>query len=215
MSAFQDMTGRTFCRLNVLSRAKNRNGRTAWLCLCSCGNMKIISGDTLIRKHTMSCGCLNKHLSAIRFITHGHTKLGNRTKAYNVWAGMIQRCTNTKKPNYSRYGGRNIAVCERWLHSFENFYADMGDPPTPQHSIDRIDNDGNYEPGNCRWATQKMQCRNRHGNKILSHDGRDLCVADWVDIIGINKNTLFQRLYCGWSIKRALTTPAKKRTSNK
>lgn len=123
---------------------------------------------------------------------------------YGIWYQMIQRCTNPRTLNFERYGGRGITVCERW-RVFVNFFADMGERPSPQHSIDRIDNNGNYEPGNVRWASTKQQSLNSSRNVWLTHDGETRTVCQWAAHIGINKETLRERLQRGWSVDRALT----------
>ena len=151
-----DIAGKKFGRLTVLnfiSVDKGRNSR--WLCLCDCGNSKIICQAALSRGSTKSCGCLNREIAKERKLTHGKSS----TKEYETWANMLGRCLNRTHPSYNNYGGRGIKVCEQWL-KFENFYADMGDKPEGL-SIDRINNDGNYELGNCRWATKSEQAYNR------------------------------------------------------
>ncbi len=120
-----------------------------------------------------------------------------------LWGGMRQRCSNPKHHKFPIYGGRGIAVCERW-NSFASFIADMGPRPTSKHQIDRIDNDGNYEPGNCRWATAAEQGRNRRSTRFYTHDGVTLCVTDWASRAGIHWRTLFDRLDRGLSIGEAL-----------
>jgi hypothetical protein len=110
---------------------------------------------------------------------------------------MIRRCTSPKEDSYQFYGARGITVCDRWRASFQNFYADMGDRPSPKHTIDRIKSDGNYEPGNCRWATQKEQQRNRTNNTILKHDGQEMCVAAWAEKLGVTAQTIHNRLRKG------------------
>jgi hypothetical protein len=124
---------------------------------------------------------------------------------------MKVRCYDPKGLGFAHYGHRGIVVCDRWKHSFENFHEDMGDPP-PNMTIDRIDNDGNYEPKNCRWATDKQQMRNRQNTRFLTHNGITLSVPDWADKIGIDRNSLGYRIRTGWSVHRALTTPPRQPT---
>jgi hypothetical protein len=137
----------------------------------------------------------------------------SKTRAYRIWLGIRRRCSDDLN---ARYGGRGIKVCNRWADSFEAFYADMGEPPSRDHSIDRIDNDGNYEPSNCRWATRTEQSRNTHTNTILSFDGRYQTIAAWAEETGIKPPTICVRIYVlGWPIERALTEKPQPRTGEK
>lgn len=136
---------------------------------------------------------------------HGHTCRDGEvqlTPEYQAWASMKHRCTNPNNKRWPRYGGRGIRVCEEWM-SFENFFADMG-PRPPGMSLDRIDNDGNYEPANCRWASVEDQNRNRSNVIHLTHEGETLCVAEWTRL-GLGKNTIYARLQRGWSVEEALS----------
>lgn len=147
-----DLTGRRFGRLHVITRADDIGpGNARWMCRCDCGNFIVVRSPHLSRGKTKSCGCFREEMHR----THGRSQ----EREYRSWCSMKSRCTNPNSPSYRRYGGRGIKVCERW-QSFENFYADMGQRPANK-SIDRINNDGNYEPGNCRWADRLTQNRNR------------------------------------------------------
>jgi len=138
-----------------------------------------------------------------RYRTHGMTGSGE----YNIWAHIVSRCENVNNHAYADYGGRGIRVCARWRCSFENFLADMGPRPSATHSIDRIDNDGHYEPGNCRWATALVQARNSRRNIFLTHNGVTRCVSEWAGVVGIGRRTLEERVRRGWSVQRVLEEP--------
>jgi len=152
--------GKKFGRLIVLRETGIQKGRTKWLCKCDCGRTKEIMGRNLSSGRSRSCGYCNR-VSGKKNKRHGETIGGKPTAEYRTWCSMRSRCRNPKTPGYAYYGGRGISVCERWNGSFENFLEDMGRRPTSEHSIDRINVNGNYEPVNCRWATKSEQTKNR------------------------------------------------------
>lgn len=162
-----DLTGQRFGRLTVLTReprAPGTQGQARWLCKCDCGSIKTVGSSALRHGLTRSCGCLLHDTLIARNTTHGLAPRTEKPRAYSSWANMIRRCTHVNDPRYPEWGGRGITVCERWLE-FPNFLADMGERP-PGTSIDRVDNNGDYEPGNCIWATPHQQQVNSRAFKL-------------------------------------------------
>lgn len=191
--------GQVCGRLTLISytaREPGSVGTARWLCQCVCGNQKIVSWCHLQSGNVQSCGCFQKEGVAHRSRTHG--MFG--TRIYKIWQGMLDRCKDDQLPGY---GGRGIKVHRRWK-KFENFLADMGEPPTDGHSIDRIDNDGHYEPGNCQWATAAQQQRNRRNNNYIEICGRRLTVSEWSKIGGLSASTITRRLKRGWPPDKAV-----------
>lgn len=159
---FVNLTGRQFARLTVIARAPlTKNWRTKWLCKCACGNQTTVDAYHLKHGQIKSCGCLAKELTAMRSITHGETVGRKISTEYLCWESMLRRCSDSGRKQWGNYGGRGIKVCQRWRQSFQNFLMDMGRKPGKEFSIERINNDGDYEPSNCKWATPVEQVRNR------------------------------------------------------
>ena len=189
----KEETGNIYGKWKVLRYV----GSSMWLCRCECGAESTIKGSHLRQGKSQQCrSCATK--------THGWSTVDG----YRSWEGMISRCRNAADHSYNSYGGRGITVCTRW-ESFEKFLEDMGPRPSVDHSIERINVDGNYEKSNCCWATPKEQGRNRRNNRVLTYNGRTLCVTEWAEELGIEWVTLFGRLYRGWSVKKSLTAPVK------
>lgn len=159
-----NMIGGVFGRLTVVAAARNRAGRTTWRCLCACGKTTVAVGKNLRSGRHKSCGCYQRDRAREINTTHGHAPGAQLSPTYRSWYGMLSRCRNAKSTAFVNYGGRGIVACERW-EAFDAFLADMGERP-PGTSLDRINNDGNYEPGNCRWATLTEQAQNRRGNRL-------------------------------------------------
>lgn len=188
-----------------ISRSRSR----VWLWLCDCGNEVEILAGSVRKGHTKSCGCLRREVSSTKGKTHGK----KWTPEYAIWNMMIQRCTNPNVKGFRHYGGRGIEVCERWL-SFANFYDDMGQRP-PKMTIDRIDNDGNYEPGNCRWATRAEQARNMRRNINVTYQGQKMCLMDAAGLANVDARLAFARHKRGWPDETLFIAPQKKWSSKK
>lgn len=157
----------------VLARAENtKSGKAQWLCLCDCGKTGVVTGVDLRDNHSQSCGCLKDETTVARSTKHNGARRKFRQPEYTVWAGIVDRCENPKNVSYPNYGGRGIKVHPAWRYSFETFYAEMGDRPSDKRDIDRIDNEGDYAPGNCRWVTHKENCANRRPRRC--HRLKDL-----------------------------------------
>lgn len=199
MSKRDDLTGRRFAYLVAEEfTGTDSRGRALWLCRCDCGNTRIITGSKLKVGEYKSCGCMHYKYG------HGQTN----TRLYHIWRTMKARCEDPNSHKYHAYGGRGITVCEEWLNSFESFYDwATASGYRDDLSIDRINNDGNYCPENCRWATAKEQANNTRRNRLLTYNGETHTVAEWAKIVGITKTALYHRLSRGWSVKEALITP--------
>lgn len=211
--SFRDLSGQRFGRLVAIRVMGSRNGKCVWLCRCDCNRRVEVLSSDLTRndsRQTKSCGC-QKHDSSsarMRRINRRHGQYG--TPTYVVWQAMISRCHKKSDGSYHNYGGRGIRVCTEWRQSFEAFLRDMGAKPGPGYSIDREDTDGNYEPGNCRWATAKEQGRNKRNNVRLTLNGVTRCLTEWAEIIGVHHATIQYRLRRGLTVEQALTTPSRK-----
>lgn len=187
--------GNKFERLTIVSYAGvDKRNKTLYNVVCDCGSNLICFATELRQGHTKSCGCLRSELSSKRMTSHGATKGGEKPSEFSTWCNMKQRCNDSNSKNYHRYGGRGIKVCDRWVNSYENFIADMGQKPSPKHTIDRKDNNGDYEPSNCRWATQKEQNNNTSTNRIIEYEGQKMTVSEASEKSGIKYATLLRRV---------------------
>lgn len=209
MSKFVDLTGKRFGRLTVIERAKNHiqpsgQSRPMWLCKCDCGNDAIICSSHLKIGKTKSCGCYVREIYSKIHKTHGKTN----TRLYRIWNGMKQRCCYVKDKRYENYGGRGIAVCDEWKNNFEKFYGwAIENGYSESLTIDRINNDGNYEPNNCRWISNKQQQSNRQNNRHITLNGETKTVTQWCEIFSIDIRIVYSRIKSGWGICKALKTP--------
>ncbi len=204
--------GERFHSLTVTSEPYQMAGvhpRPVVDCLCDCGKPTTARTNSLLTGNTKSCGCLQRASVRARNTTHGQAQRSGRHPDYPVWANMLKRCNpdgDRESDEYKNYAGRGITVCERWRSSFAAFLEDMGPRPGPEYSIDRKDNSGNYEPGNCRWATDSEQMNNTRRNRRLTFMGETLTLREWAKRIGVGDSTLHQRL-TRWPVEVALTMP--------
>jgi hypothetical protein len=186
--------GTKFGRLTIITRAgSDRFKKKNWLCRCECGREITVSTSALTSGNTKSCGCLRDDVCGQAAKTHGMSK----SSEYRIWALMIDRCTNPKNKKYADYGGRGIKVFEEWLNSFEAFFAHIGPRLFLKAEIDRIENDGDYRPGNVRWASCKEQCRNARDSHFITYQGRTQCIAAWAEELGISPGAIWKRIHRG------------------
>lgn len=190
-----NLTGQSIGFLTVLEESfRIIRYERRWLCKCVCGAIISLPQNKLTQRRQVSCGC--------KRTKHGQRK----SPAYSSWTSMLHRCRNPQAHNYQYYGGRNITVCNRWFN-FQNFLDDMGQPPS-NSTLDRIDNNGNYEPDNCRWATPLEQARNRRNSYKILFKEQLKSVGEWAIIFGLGTSTIKSRIRRNWSIEEALTTPS-------
>ena len=202
MGRFVDLTGQQYGRWLVQAKATQRlYGKPAWECLCECGTAKVVAGSVLRMGESTSCGCYQKELAAKNLGDAVRKHGQHNTPEYYRWLSLKARCTNPNNPRYADYGGRGITVCQRWADSFEVFIADVGERPTPEHSIDRIDNDKGYEVTNVRWATKQEQANNRRTNVEVTYNGETKTLAAWAMEVGITPEGVAYRHKHGKSLR--------------
>ena len=207
MGEYKDLTGQRYGRLTVVGRGEDHvtpSGKhyIRWKCKCDCGNYTNVYPTALTTGATQSCGCLKAEATSKRAKTHGDTN----TRLYGIWCAIKARCFNRNTAAYKDYGGRGITLCPEWENDFTSFKSWAYDSGYNDNlSIDRIDNNGDYTPDNCRWVTGVAQANNRRSNHIITHNGESHNITEWASIIGLNPKTLFSRIYSGWSIETALT----------
>lgn len=205
----KDLTGCKIGKLTVLKDGgRSSSGGMMWLCECDCGSRVVVAATNLISGRQKACGCVRSESTSKRKTTHGQ----HVTPEYKCWSKLKERCRNPNAKDYPRYGGRGIAVCDRW-NSFENFSLDMGKRPSSRHSIDRIDNSLGYYPDNCRWATSLEQGQNKRNNINLTIHGETKTVAEWSRISGVRAATIYFRIHNGMNAEEAVKRiPGKKET---
>jgi hypothetical protein len=194
----KNLTGQQFGRLTAKYRIIGGK-YSFWFCECSCGQSGEFRQAHLESGSTKSCGCLNREIVIARSRTHGMRK----SSIYRLWSGMKTRCENPKEKRWKDYGGRGIKVCHRWQR-FEHFLEDMGQPPLGS-SIERRNNNGDYCPANCKWATRSEQGRNKRNNRILEINGERLCTQEWSERTGVKASVIRKRLDRGWDGRRAVS----------
>ncbi len=198
-----DLTGDRFGRLTAIEPTAARSGKdVVWRCRCECGRDALVGVGNLRSGQILSCGCLQYE----NRLKHGGASDHGRLPEYQVWTDMRGRCNTPSHASFQRYGARAITICARW-NEFANFLSDMGRRPTPQHTIERVDNDAGYSKDNCIWATRKTQGRNHSGNHRITYRGVTRCIAEWAEERGMPASVLSGRLSRGWTPVVALETP--------
>ena len=209
MSKLIDLTGMKFNRLTVVSRAENaKGGITRWNCICECGNTVVVRGHNLKNGSVKSCGCYKPKRGK-------HQMTG--TRLYRIWRAMRSRCYLETNPRYKDYGGRGICVFSEWNNDFQSFYNwSISNGYGENLTIDRIDNDGNYEPSNCRWISYSEQDNNKRSCLKLTYNGKTQNLRQWCDELGLDYKRMHNRIHKnGWSVERAFTTPCNVNKRNK
>ena len=205
MGQIIDIKGQRFGVLTVIGLAD----RKRWECRCDCGSVRLVLGQSLRRGATKSCGCQIR----LHGILAKGQDLRSKTREYQIWRSMRDRCYTPSQTSFQKYGARGIAVCDRWLNSFDAFLSDMGPRPSPKHSIERRDPDGNYEPANCYWAPPLEQANNKRNTRRVVYRGREMALHDAARLAGgvVHPQTAWNRIVrTGWTVEDAVETPAVK-----
>ena len=208
-----DYSHKQIGRVYVYERVGTYKKSASWRCWCSCGKEVVLTAGKLAHSICPSCGCydLDVRHNSPNHLQHGDSRIGHKTRLYRIWGNMKARCYTPSYTRFENWGGRGIKVCDEW-HDFKNFrdWA-LSNGYNDALSIDRIDNDGDYEPSNCKWSTNKEQTRNARGKRFITIDGETHCLSEWCEIYNIPYHNVERRINeCGWDIKKALTTPIKK-----
>lgn len=202
MAVAIDLTGKSFGTFTVIDWGPNNKGTVRWNCVCSCGEIRLVGSQDLRVGHTKSCGILDNHPDRKKICVPMRPE-------FRAWKSMIYRCSNPRCKEFNCYGGRGVSVCQEWIESFENFFEHIGSRPSPRHSVDRIDVNGNYAPGNVRWATSREQNNNRRNTRTVFYQGELRPLAETVRLAGsvIHIEAAHIRLKWGWNTERVLETP--------
>jgi len=212
---FKDLTGKKFHRLTVVGYLGRRCHSSAWLCKCDCGANSEVSAGALQKGSIKSCGCFQRErMAALTYKHGGRSRVTGGSSAWKAWEGMRSRCADPSNKDWKWYGGKGIKVHSSWMDDFDQFIRHIGPKPTEKHTLDRIDRNGNYEPGNVRWATWTEQARNRSNNRIVEFKGQSMVLIEAAELSGIPYKTVKMRVAKGWDTDRALTQPVDKRKSN-
>ncbi len=206
MSNPSDLTGMKFNYLTAIKKVTSKP-RSRWLCMCDCGTHHEVDISNLTTSNVKSCGCHRRKVSRERQTTHGLAK----SKIHNIWLAIKSRTGDKNNPRYSSYGGRGIHLFKMWRDSFDEFYAYVGEPPFEEASIDRIDNEQGYFPGNVRWADRKQQANNKRNNHFLCINGDKKTIAQWSEISGISSATIRWRIKTGASHEEAVFRPSRQK----
>ncbi len=188
MGIRKELSNMKFGRLTAISQVDEKRERgdcIRWLCKCDCGNELIVGSAHLNSGHSKSCGCLRRDKTIKRSTKHGNNQIGKISSEYISWIAAHTRCFNSKSTGYDNYGGRGITMCDRWKNSFENFLLDMGQKPTPKHTLERDNVNGDYEPSNCIWATKLEQGANTRKNVYFEYKGLSFHLAEWARRLGV------------------------------
>ncbi len=209
------LIGQKFGRLTVCDIDEwGGKKKVKWICLCDCSVFVSVRGETLLNGRTRSCGCLLRKSTATRMTAHGATVGVTRTREFASWINMRSRCNNPNSTGWKRYGKRGIKVCERWNHSFVNFLSDMGPCPEGQE-IDRNDNDGDYEPSNCKWSTRKEQMGHTSRSRSVTIAGITKTLSVWCEEHDVSMSNLRHRLKFNWPEHELLQPPNRKRKKHR
>ncbi len=204
--AIADIKGNRYNKLVALEFSHSHQKNAYWKFQCDCGQVTTLAAHSVKRGDSKSCGCHRREVSRQKATIHGHAANGGQTRLYRIWAAMNRRCDLETHGAYDRYGGRGIHVCAEWANSFQAFEQwAMSSGYSDELSIDRRDNDGGYEPGNCRWVTEKVQANNRSSNRTVIYEGVEMTLASFAELIGLDPNTVAYRLNNGWSIEETAT----------
>lgn len=205
MKRLKDFTGFHKNKVTILGPTGNKNcsGKSLWYCRCDCGKEFIAVGSNVKSGNTRSCGCHNLQRIREQGLSNKTHGLSNSDE-YHIWRGIKQRCRNPNNKDYHRYGARGIDILDEWFESFESFYNYLGPRPSEQHSVERIDNHGDYEPGNVKWATQKEQSNNTRSNHLIELNGNIKTITEWEKESPVSRVTINRRLQEGWNVEEAI-----------